>query len=315
MTRKSQWLLALTVVTAASLFAAGTTFGQVGPIEAQRRISAALEAEDTARAQQNAARRAAGIELRQRNLAMKEVEKTIVPLNKADLAKWKRNVTARYTYWTYEIKRDGDPVVVAAFNPKVGYVVNRNFQKNGLGWATLDLALEKHYGKDGLWSVPDIPGWSKAHIISGERQIADMKRQALDRARPKVVSKIADAVADGIVDQVGPKIGADIGRELNIDNPFSPGAVGRPAGQKDKGKKKPEGALLQFKRLDDDREKIRYGADDFMIYNFKDGSGFEVYRRHPTKDDWIRYEEVFTNLEGAVEFASNKANEKSKQEQ
>jgi hypothetical protein len=189
--------------------------------------------------------------------------------------------------------------------------VNDKFQQNGLGWLTLDEAIQKQFNRDEVWGLPDIPGWSKSHLLTSAEQIADIKRQALAQAKPKAVGKIADKVAAGIVDKLGPKIGEDIGKDLGIENPFSDGRPNDDApAEKRNGKNAPPqpNGLLQFKRLDDDRDKVRYGDEggQFMIYQYQDGSGLELFQLN--KDGgWTKFEEVFPTFEAAVQFATTKS--------
>jgi hypothetical protein len=291
---------------------AKTAQGQryVSPDELINRQQAANNAEQSARDSMDAARIQASRMKKQwnsqRNKALKDFQLSIVPLSNEHLVLWKKVKITRGQCWQYAIKRDDAIAATAYYNPEVGYVVNGKFQANGFAWPTLDDALQNFFGKDGVWKLPDIPGWSKSHLLTSDEQLADMKRQALGQAKSQAITKIANATAEGIVDQVGPKIGEQIGNDLGINNPFQgrKPQVKAPAG-KDAGKK-PAPPLLQFKRLDEDRDKVRYGdsGGTFMIYKQKDGGGFEVLHLEAGDKGWQKYEEVFTTLEGAVQFAS-----------
>jgi hypothetical protein len=260
------------------------------PLQDFYRAQGAAAASQEAAAAADAARHNNKALKRQYEVQVRQFEKTVIPLTSDARMAWTKVKKSQSPCWQYDIKRTNASVVaVAYFSPKYGYVVNGKFQKNGMGWPTLDEALETNFGEKGLWTLPDIPGWSKAHLLTSDEHIAEMQHQAMEKAKDKAVNKIADSVAEGIAKKVGPRINDQIEKDLGIEIP------GQRIGK----------GTLKFTRLDEDKEKIRYGnaAHGFMIYEFKDQSGFKVLREDGGKG-WHKYTDIFESVDDAANFAN-----------
>lgn len=216
------------------------------PSEAIRRTEAAIAREDAARAAYSRAKREATAYKQRNAMAMKSFQETIIQLNPADRGKWQRVNSNTGSYWKYAIKRTKGPIAFLYYSPKMGYIVDDKRQENGLGWPTMDEALEKKFGKNGLFTLPEIPGWQKAHLLTPDDHVADIQRRAMAKAKDKAADRLAESAASSIVTEVGPKVGEGISRELGMGKNAVDGkqlgpapAAPQPEDQSRKGKKKP----------------------------------------------------------------------------
>lgn len=186
------------------------------------------------------------------------------------------------------------------------YVVDKKFQKNGYAWTNLDAALQARFSEKELWTLPDVPGWAKSHLLTSDQHLAEMKREAMAKAKPKAVNKIADAVADDIVDQIGGKINDEIADDLGMKRKPRPA---QPSTQSSVVASIPAASKLQFKKLNEDAQKIVYGdkTGAFQLHKLKNGSGVEVLRAEKPGKPLFKYDEIFVTLEDAMIFANEKA--------
>lgn len=203
------------------LVATFVSVAQAQHIEAMELQQRAIAHEDAARARSAAIKRANSAAKKQQLLQLRIFQESIIAPSKSDLTRWQKVSSPQGIYWKYSIRRTKGPIATLYYYPKYGYSVNNKAQGYGLGWSTMDEALEQHFGHNALYGLPDIPGWAKAHVLTREEHLADLQRQALNKAKPIAVDRMAGRVADGIVKDLGPKVGEGIGRELGMDNPLS----------------------------------------------------------------------------------------------
>lgn len=193
------------------------SWAQVGPVEAVRRTEAANAAADAARAEYARAKRQATAYKQRNAMAMKQFQETIVQLEPADRGKWQKVNSNTGSYWKYAIKRTKGPIAFLYYSPKIGYIVDDKRQPSGLGWPTMDEALEKKFGHNGLFTLPEIPGWQKAHLMTPDQHVAEIERKAMEMAKAKAAARIADEATSGIVKELGPKIGQGISKDLGLN--------------------------------------------------------------------------------------------------
>ncbi len=240
-------------------------------------------------AEQAKARRAAGIEQRRLNAALKDHQAYVVQLDKDAITHWAKKKGPKGPYYQFNIERPGRPVAVALYSQKWGYAVDGKYQSNGLPWKTLDDALAARFSSNELWGLPDIPGWAKSHLLTGAEHVAEIKRKVLAQAEPQAVRKMADGVAYEIANKLGPKITREISEELGLTQP----------------PQKQEKIRLVFQPILETEEKVYFEDEDshFLIFQYKDGGGYEVFRQVPGHMP-ENLNGVFKSLEEAITFAS-----------
>lgn len=245
-----------------------------------------------AQAEASRLRRQNNIEKRKKLSRLKDLQERIVPLESSELQAWKRGTGPNGPFWKYEIKRGRVTIATATFSPKYGYVVDARYQESGMTWPTLDEAIEARFNDKELWGLPDIPGWKKSHLLTSEQNLAELKRETLEAARPQAVEKMAKKVADKIVDQVGPTIENQIASDLGL-------GVSPP----------PEVPLLKFDAMPDDNGRARYQDPDktFLIRQVKKDGNYEVVRQAKEGRLAERFELKFSELKDAIRYASEKA--------
>lgn len=242
-------------------------------------------------AAQGRAKRAAGIQQRRLNMALREHHAFVTQLDASVLKQWQKKKGPRGDYYQFDIERRGQPVFVALYSPKWGYVVDGKNQDNGLPWKTLDQALAARFSNDELWLLPDIPGWAKSHLLTGPEHVAEMKRDVLARAKPAAVRKMADGVAYEIADKLGPQITEDISNELGL---------------RQQPPQKQNGNRLTFQPVHETNEKVYFEDQDarFLIYQYKNGMGYEVFEQVPGGEP-KKISPLIATLDEAIAFASN----------